>query len=56
MEELQIPSKISECGISKENYMKKINKLSVKNFDNQCTAAKPNPIVKELLEIYKSIY
>ena len=57
MSELEMPSKVSECGISKEEYMNKINELAVKAFDDQCTGANPRyPLVEELLEIYKAIY
>lgn len=57
MQELELPSKISECNISKEEYMSKIEILALKAFDDQCTGANPRyPLVEELLEIYKSIY
>ena len=57
MSELEIPSKVSECGISKEEYINKIDELAVKAFDDQCTGANPRyPLVEELLEIYKAIY
>ena len=57
MSELEMPTKISECNINKEEYMSKIELLALKAFDDQCTGANPRyPLVEELHEIYKNIY
>ncbi len=57
MIELNMPLSISECGLSRDEYMSKIDELALKAFDDQCTGANPRyPLVEELIEIYKSIY
>lgn len=57
MNELEMPTRISECNIDKDEYMSKIELLALKAFDDQCTGANPRyPLVEELHEIYKSIY
>lgn len=57
MEELGMPTKVSECGVSRDEYMDRIDTLALKAFDDQCTGANPRyPLVEELVEIYKSIF
>ena len=57
MKELNMPMTIRECGIEEKIYMGAIEKLALDAFDDQCTPANPRqPLVSELVEIYKTIY
>lgn len=57
MKELNMPMTIRECGIEEKIYMGAIAKLALDAFDDQCTPANPRqPLVSELVEIYKTIY
>ncbi|WP_343101687.1 bifunctional acetaldehyde-CoA/alcohol dehydrogenase [Romboutsia sp. MSSM.1001216sp_RTP31141st1_G3_RTP31141_220114] len=57
MRELNMPMTIRECGIEEKIYMGAIEKLALDAFDDQCTPANPRqPLVSELVEIYKTIY
>ena len=57
MKELDMPSTIAECGISRDAYEAKVEKLADNAFEDQCTTANPRmPLVKELEEIYWRAY
>ncbi|HHZ12630.1 MAG: bifunctional acetaldehyde-CoA/alcohol dehydrogenase [Caldicoprobacterales bacterium] len=57
MKELDMPSTIAECGISRDAFEAKVETLADKAFEDQCTTANPRmPLVKELEEIYRRAY
>ncbi|NLJ67281.1 MAG: bifunctional acetaldehyde-CoA/alcohol dehydrogenase [Clostridiales bacterium] len=57
MKELDMPATIAECGISRDAYEAKVEKLADNAFEDQCTTANPRmPLVKELEEIYWRAY
>ena len=53
MATLEMPMTIKECGIDEKEFMKKVDILAEKAFEDQCTTANPRlPLVSELKEIY----
>ncbi|WP_058305837.1 bifunctional acetaldehyde-CoA/alcohol dehydrogenase [Gracilibacillus massiliensis] len=55
--QLNIPMSIKENGIVKEDFIKQVDRLADKAFEDQCTTANPKlPLVKELKEIYLNAY
>lgn len=57
LKELNIPTKLRDCGIDQDSYMKAIPMLAEKAFEDQCTTANPRlPLIKELEDILKEIY
>ncbi|SHH35509.1 bifunctional acetaldehyde-CoA/alcohol dehydrogenase [Tepidibacter thalassicus] len=57
MKELNVPMSVKECGIDEKEYFAKIDELSDKAFEDQCTPANPKlPLVSELADIYKKAY
>ncbi len=57
LKELNIPTSISECGISKEEFENHLDSLSFNAFEDQCTTANPRyPMVSEIKEIYKKAF
>lgn len=54
---LDIPSSIQEWGIDEATFMSKVDELSVKAFDDQCTGANPRfPLITELRAILIDSY
>ena len=48
---------IAEYGISEEDFLATLDKMSEDAFDDQCTGANPRyPLIEELKEIYKKCY
>lgn len=57
MSDLNMPKSIRECGVSENEFMQSLPKLSEKAFEDQCTTANPRyPLVSEIEEIYKKAY
>lgn len=57
MTECEMPKSFSECGIDKDEYMRKVAELANKAFEDQCTTANPRlPLVKEIEEILIKAY
>lgn len=57
MEELNMPKSIAECGIDKAEFESKVEELSDKAFEDQCTTSNPRlPLVSELQELYMKAY
>lgn len=57
MKELDCPATIAECGVPREVFEAKVEKLADQAFEDQCTTANPRmPLVKELEEIYRKAY
>lgn len=54
---IQVPLDIKSCGIDEAAYMNKVEYLSERAFDDQCTTANPRlPLIKELKDIYVKAY
>lgn len=57
MKELNVPMTIAECGVDKVEFENKLDELSDKAFEDQCTTANPRlPLVSEIKEIYLKAY
>jgi acetaldehyde dehydrogenase/alcohol dehydrogenase len=51
------PMSIKDCGVDEKLFMDKLEELSYKAFEDQCTTANPRyPLVSEIMEIYKKAY
>lgn len=54
---LNMPSGFADTGVEECEYMKNLDKLALKAFDDQCTGANPRyPLVAELKEILEKAY
>jgi len=54
---LNIPMSIKEAGVSKVNFMKSLDDMSVNAFDDQCTGANPRyPLISEIKEMYTKAF
>ena len=57
MKDLGIPMTIAETGVNEKEFLSKLDALSERAFEDQCTTANPRyPLVTELAEIYKKAY
>lgn len=57
MKDLGIPMTIAETGVDEKEFLSKLDALSERAFEDQCTTANPRyPLVTELAEIYKKAY
>jgi len=55
--ELDIPLSIEACGVSKQEFESKVNKLAELAFEDQCTTANPKlPLVSDLADIYRQAF
>lgn len=55
--ELDIPMSIESCGIAKKDFEAKVEQLSERAFEDQCTTANPKlPLVTDLADIYRKAY
>ena len=51
------PLCIKDCGVSEAEFMSKVDELSYKAFEDQCTTANPvYPLVSEIKELYREAY
>ncbi len=56
-QELDIPMSIEACGVNKKEFDLKVEQLSERAFEDQCTTANPKlPLVTELADIYRKAY
>ncbi len=54
---LEIPASIKEYGIPEKDFLAKVDMLSEKAFDDQCTGANPRyPLISEIKELYLKAY
>ncbi len=54
---LDIPKSLKEMGIDEAEFLAKVDELSEKAFDDQCTGANPRyPLISQLKEMYLRIY
>ena len=54
---LEIPASIKEYGIPEKEFLAKVDMLSEKAFDDQCTGANPRyPLISEIKELYLKAY
>ena len=57
MKETDRPMTLRDCGISEEEFLAKVDELSYKAFEDQCTTANPvYPLVSEIKELYLKAY
>lgn len=57
MKDLDRPMSIAECGVDEKEFLTKLEGLSERAFEDQCTTANPRyPLVTELADIYKKAY
>ena len=57
MKDLGIPMTIAETGVGEKEFLSKLDGLSERAFEDQCTTANPRyPLVTELADIYKKAY
>jgi acetaldehyde dehydrogenase/alcohol dehydrogenase len=54
---LGVPSNLRDCGIDENEFLSKLNTLSERAFEDQCTTSNPRyPLVEDLATIYKNAY
>jgi acetaldehyde dehydrogenase/alcohol dehydrogenase len=57
MKDLGMPMTIAEAGVNEKEFLTKLEGLSERAFEDQCTTANPRyPLVTELADIYKKAY
>ena len=57
MKAVERPMSIKDCGIAEAEFMSKVDDLSYKAFEDQCTTANPvYPLVSEIKELYLKAY
>ena len=57
MKDLGIPMTIAQTGVDEKEFLSKLDGLSERAFEDQCTTANPRyPLVTELADIYKKAY
>ena len=57
MKAVDRPASIKECGIDEAEFMSKVENLSYKAFEDQCTTANPvYPLVSEIKDLYIKAY
>lgn len=57
MKDLERPMSIKECGVDELVFKSKVEELSYKAFEDQCTTANPRyPLVSEIQELYMKAY
>jgi len=55
--QLNLPASIEELGITKKDFMEKVDALAELAFDDQCTGTNPRfPLVREIRELYIEAY
>ena len=55
--ELDIPASIQEYGIPEKDFLDKLDEISEKAFDDQCTGANPRyPIISEIKDLFLKAY
>lgn len=57
MKDLSLPATIADCGIKEKDFLSKLDMLSERAFEDQCTTANPRyPLISELKDIYTKAY
>lgn len=55
--DLKIPASLKEAGIAEADFLAKLDEMSEKAFDDQCTVSNPRyPLIAELKELYRKAY
>ena len=55
--ELDIPDYLQDVGVTKKDFEARLDLMSEKAFDDQCTGANPRyPLISEIKEMYKGIF
>lgn len=54
---LEIPASIQELGIAEKDFLARLDVLSEKAFDDQCTGANPRyPLISEIKDLFLKAY
>lgn len=57
MKHVNVPMTIKDCGVNEQEFLSKVDALSYKAFEDQCTTANPRyPLVSEIKELYLKAY
>lgn len=57
MKEIDCPMSIKDCGVDEKTFMAGVEQLADHAYEDQCTTANPRqPLVSEIVEIYKKAY
>ena len=57
MTEIQLPKSIKDIGVKKADFMKNLDTLVERAFDDQCTGANPRyPLMEEIKQIFLDAY
>ncbi len=57
MKKLEMPTSIKECGIDEKEFLEKVDELSDRAFEDQCTTVNPRlPLVTEIKQILLDAY
>ncbi|MCI8755815.1 MAG: bifunctional acetaldehyde-CoA/alcohol dehydrogenase [Oscillospiraceae bacterium] len=57
MKEIECPLSIKDCGVDEKTFMAGVDLLADRAYEDQCTTANPRqPLVSEIIEIYKKAY
>ncbi|MEG0395515.1 MAG: bifunctional acetaldehyde-CoA/alcohol dehydrogenase [Oscillospiraceae bacterium] len=57
MKKVERPTTIKDCGVKEGEFMSKVDELSYKAFEDQCTTANPvYPLVSEIKDLYIKAY
>jgi acetaldehyde dehydrogenase / alcohol dehydrogenase len=55
--QLDMPMSIEACGVSKQEFESKVEKLAELAFEDQCTISNPKlPLVSDLVHIYRQAF
>ncbi|MDE5832744.1 MAG: bifunctional acetaldehyde-CoA/alcohol dehydrogenase [Desulfovibrio sp.] len=55
--DLGIPKSLKDAGIAEADFLEKLDEMSEKAFDDQCTVSNPRyPLISELKELYRKAY
>ncbi|MBD5608309.1 MAG: bifunctional acetaldehyde-CoA/alcohol dehydrogenase [Desulfovibrio sp.] len=56
-QDLGIPKSLKDAGIAEADFLEKLDEMSEKAFDDQCTVSNPRyPLISELKELYRKAY
>jgi acetaldehyde dehydrogenase/alcohol dehydrogenase len=56
-DKIKIPKSIKECGITENDFLAKLDQMSLDAFDDQCTIANPRyPLIKEIKQMYLNAF
>ncbi len=57
MKKLEMPTSLKECGVDEKEFLAKVDELSDRAFEDQCTTVNPRlPLVTEIKQILLDSY